>query len=521
VIANPELNRRPIEGGSEAIGVTALRPSATPAADFLVPAASSLAAFVLVIACFAPRFVLWPFVDLDSAEVRPPEINRAIDALRQLDNPFMPITNPKNRVIKWRLIFPVLGHYSHLPHWAYLSLPTLGCLVVLAYVAHLVRRASGTWWSALAASALCGSTSWFFVSTGWLAYFDSWCVFGMLVAAFGRSKVATALACLLTPWVDERFVLALPLLVVVRGIDSGGTARRSLSEGLRLFSFVAPYCALRFIALVTQQDQGSTVHLREHLATVHNAREIALGMWSGLRALWAFVAIAPVLLFSKGRLAAAAILLVTIAGTLLASVPLAHDLSRSASTLVPPAVLGIVLLVRLRPSLAGWPIAAALAFNLLTPAQHIVEGWEHPGEINPLHVEIKLFRHPPRLLANLHLVRAGSMALRGRLSAALAEVDEALRIDPTAASSHISRAMILTDLRRLTEAAASYDDAVRLAPERPDVYILRARFRRARSQFAAAEQDFRSAIDLLPEGSPNRARLKSELAKMRGVSGAR
>ncbi len=484
-----------------------------------MPAATSLAAFVLVIACFAPRFVLWPFVDLDSAEIHPPEINRAIDALRQLDNPFVPITNPKNRVINWRLLFPLLGHYLCLPHWAFLGLPALGCLVVLAYVAHLVRRESGTWWAALAAAALCGSTSWFFVSTGWLAYFDSWCVLGMLVTAFGRSKLATALACLLTPWVDERFVLAVPLLVVVRGIDSGGTAR-SLSDGLRFFSFVAPYCALRLIALVTQHDQGSTVHLREHLATVHNAREIALGMWSGLRSLWAFVAIAPILLFSKGRAGAAVILLVASAGTLLASVPLAHDLSRTASTLLPSAVLGIILLVRKGPSLAGWPIAAALAFNLLTPGQHIVEGWESPSQINPLHVEIKLFRHPPRLLANLHLVRAGSKAVRGQLSAALAEVDEGLRINPALASAHISRAMILTDLRRLNEAAASYDDAVRLAPDRADMYILRARFRRAQSQFAGAEQDFRTAINLLPEGSPDRAALKRELAKMRGVSGA-
>ncbi len=119
-----------------------------------------------------------------------------------------------------------------------------------------------------------------------------------------------------------------------------------MSDGLRFFSFVAPYCALRLIALVAGYDQGSTVHLREHLATVHNAREIALGMWSGLRALWAFVAIAPILLFSKGRVAGAAILLVAIAGTLVASVPLAHDLSRTASTLLPPAVLGIILMVQ-------------------------------------------------------------------------------------------------------------------------------------------------------------------------------
>jgi hypothetical protein len=40
-------------------------------------------------------------------------------------------------------------------------------------MAHLIRRESGGWWTPFAASALVGTTSWFFVSTGWLAYFDS------------------------------------------------------------------------------------------------------------------------------------------------------------------------------------------------------------------------------------------------------------------------------------------------------------------------------------------------------------
>jgi hypothetical protein len=521
VIANPELDRRPIVGGSKPIAVTALRPSETPRADFLVAATTSLAAFVVVIACFAPRFVLWPFVDLDSSDIHPPEFNRAIDTLRQLDNPFMRITNPKNRVINWRLVFPILGHYLHLPRPAFLSLPALGCLVVLGYVGHLVRREAGTWWAGLAAAALSGTTSWFFVSTGWLAYFDSWCVLGLLVAAFGRSTLATAAACLLTPWVDERFVLNLPLALVVRGIWAGGPASRILSDGARYFSFVAPYCALRVLALLTEQDAGSAVHLHEHLATAHNVREIALGLWSGLRALWAFVAIGPILLLRKGRLAGAVVLLVMIGATVVANVPLAHDLSRSASMMVPPAVLGMILLVRLRPVQAGWPIAAALAFNLMTPAHHVVEGWDRPAPIKPLHVEIERFRHPPPLLARLHLVRAGSMATRGQLRKALAEADVAARIDPELAAAQMSRAMLLSDLGRPSEASACYDAAVGLAPQQPNAYIFRARFRRAQGQFSAAEQDFRSAINLVPEGSSDRAALTSELTEVRVAPVAR
>ena len=218
------------------------QPTRRSLADCLVPVAVSLAAFALVITFFAPRFILWSWTDLESSESHPPDFNRAIDTLRQLDNPFVTITNPTNRHINWRLLFPFVGHYLHLSRPVFLALPALGCLFVLGYVAHLVRRESGGWWVAFAAAALSGTTSWFFVSTGWLAYFDSWYVLGLLIAAFGRSKIATGLACLLTPWVDERFVLTLPLLLVIRGISTSGTRAR-FSEGLRFCSLVRATCA--------------------------------------------------------------------------------------------------------------------------------------------------------------------------------------------------------------------------------------------------------------------------------------
>jgi tetratricopeptide (TPR) repeat protein len=497
--------------------MTVERPTRTPRADVLVPTAASFAAFVLVILVFSPRFILWPFIDLDPEENHPSEFKRAIDTLRQLDNPFVRITTPSNRVINWRLLFPIVGHYLHLPRWAFLGLPAVGCLLVLGYLAHLVRRESGTWWAALATSALFGTTSWFFVSTGWLAYFDSWYVLGLLVAAFARSKAATGLACLLTPWVDERFVLTLPLVVVVRGIDSSGIesgARvRIQSDGLRFFSLVAPYCALRLVALATSQDEGSAVHLRSHLATVHNAWQIADGLWSGLRGLWSFVVLAPGLLFVKGRSFGAVLLLLAVAATLAVNVPLAHDLSRSASTLVPAAVLGIILLVQARPRLAGWPVAAALAFNLLMPARHVIEGWDQTVRIYPLSIELDRLKHPPPQVTNLHLLRASKLIKQRQLSTALAEAEAAVRIGPGSAAAQLTRAIVLNALGRTAEAAASYDQAVRLAPRSPDVYLQRSHFRHARGEFKAAEQDLRRAVELSPVGSSVRAALEHLLAE--------
>ena len=215
---------------------------------------------------------------------------------------------------------------------------------------------------------------------------------------FHGRTIAAAAACLLSPWVDERFVLALPLVVLVRGIGAGtlegGISKRFRSEGMLFFALMAPYCSLRLIALATAQDQGSAAHLRGHLATVHHAGEVIDGLWSGLRAFWVFVMAAPVLLVSRGRLVQAGLLVLLVAATAAASVSIATDLSRATSTVVPAAVLGIILSLRTGSRLAWWPLAAALAFNLLAPARHVVEGWREAIPILPLHVGARPHQTP-------------------------------------------------------------------------------------------------------------------------------
>ena len=203
--------------------------------------------------------------------------------------------------------------------------------------------------------------------------------------------------------------------------------------------------------------------------------------------------------------------------TFVANVPMAHDFSRSASRLLPAAVLGIILLVRVQPRLASWLISAALAFNLLTPARHVIEAWAHPAAIHTLRYELNRLSHPPPPMAAFYLLRASKLVEKHELSRALEEVETAERIDPNSASIVMSRGILLNDMGRSVEAAACYDAAVRLAPRRLDIYVLRARFRRAHGQFAAAEEDLRLALDLSPEGSRNRAELKRELAEVRRI----
>jgi Tetratricopeptide repeat len=480
--------------------------------------AASAFTFVLTIARFAPRLVYWSWLDLGSAEHHVPEFNRAIDTLRQLEQPFVPITNPTNSVINWRLLFPILGHLLHLPRWAFLALPSVGCLLVLGYVAHLVRREGGTRWSAIMATALCATTSWFFVSTGWLAYFDSWYVLGLLVATFSRSRYSAAAACLLAPWIDERFVLALPLVVTIRGVSAGtldgGISERFRSEGMLFFALMVPYCSLRLLALATAQDLGSAAHLRNHFATVHHAGEVIFGLWSGLRSFWLFVMAAPVLLVSRGRMVQAGLLVLLVVATVAASVSIATDLSRATSTVIPAAVLGIILSLRTGSRLTSLALAATLAFNLLAPARHVVEGWRVGARILPLHTEIARVQKPPPPVAFLHLSRAAKLGEQRQPTHALAELEAAIKIDPMLRAAHLGKGMLLDELGRTAEAARSFDRAVSIAPGLPDAYALRARFRFSHGEPEAAIEDFRVAIDLAPAGSPARESMRRALDEL-------
>ncbi len=254
--------------------------------------------------------------------------------------------------------------------------------------------------------------------------------------------------------------------------------------------------------------------MRSHLGTVHNPRQIADALWSGLRALWGFVALAPILLFVKGRPASALYLIVTVAAVLALNVPLAHDLSRSASIMIPAAVLGMLLLARARPSLAVWPLAAALSINLFLPARHVTEGWDEVTPLYSFRIELARFKRPPKQLAALHLTRGKILIAQNRQAEALVEVEKAIQIDPTSVAAQINRGFLMNKMGKPAEAAACYDNAVRLAPAMADPYVQRAHFRLAIGQVSLAVKDLRTAVDLSPAGSSARLMIQRELAQL-------
>jgi hypothetical protein len=218
---------------------------------------AAVAAFLLINYVFCPRFVFWKGLYLPEAWSNP-EVNRAVDALRQLNDPFERIDNPTNDIIQWRLLFPLIGHYSRLPAVVYLAIPQVGCVATLAYLIILSFSKTGSRRFAFLAAVAMGTSSWFFVSSGWLAYFDSWYILGLLIAAFHPLRRWLMVACLLVPWIDERFILGLPLTIAVRAIyfkySFSIRSKPLLADLTTLVATTIPWIAFRLYLIFVAQD---------------------------------------------------------------------------------------------------------------------------------------------------------------------------------------------------------------------------------------------------------------------------
>src|ERR1043165_4330377 len=95
-------------------------PTTTPS---LLLTATALASALLTLCFFTPRYWLWPAAGMplrDFTAIQP-ELHRAFFALQQLHDPFQKIDSDVNRVIEWRLLWPILGHYTGLSRSAYFA----------------------------------------------------------------------------------------------------------------------------------------------------------------------------------------------------------------------------------------------------------------------------------------------------------------------------------------------------------------------------------------------------------------
>ncbi len=479
-----------------------------------------LAALVAIFR-FSPNYVLWsalgtPFIL--------PEVARADDALRQLQHPFVSIDNYTNRVLQWRLFFPLLGRALSLPSKVYLALPHLGCLLVLIFIVRLALRRGLDWGEAFAMAALLATCSWFFVSTGLLGFFDSWYLLGLLVLVFTEDLRLAAAAVIVTPWIDERFVIMLPLSLLLRWqyraafcAPSEGTA--DWRETVRLGAALLPWLLIRVGALLAGHDPVTERLLQErntHLNSV-GAEYYLLGLWQGMR--WAWIFVMSWLIFTWRQNLWRIWIPPTFLATLALSVFVAEDMSRSVSTLLPVIVLGVLLCARHGSRRFRTVLFGACALNFIFPAAHVVGDSVVP--IRNFYQALQRTLPTGREAALYYDRYAVNLAPQGRLKEALLALGIAIECDPAYAEPYLHRAEIYVHFGRIKEALADANQAVMLDPKLPAAWLSRGKLRANSGDVSGAAADLDRALRCAPLDWPERPQTLSILKNLQAKTGVR
>lgn len=305
--------------------------------------------------------------------------DRAHTFLLQCEQPLRRDIEP---AMLWRLLPPLLAHAVHLPGKTPLLLPWLGLLASTTYVAVLLRRRLNDNRFVFGGTLLYATTSAVLVPVGWLGMNDPWVWLGLLAVAFGRAAWAAPLACLLCPWIDERFIIGFPLAWLVARLDRGESL---FGRPLLCALWLLPYTAARL--LLARQDPATSAatsaFVQQQLAqNIRLLPLVPLGWWMGLRVAWAAAGYA-VWDWPRAR---GALVAVVLAGTLGISLLLASDLSRSVAIATPLVLAGCFALGRREPARAPQVLLILGVLNLLIPAAHLT--YVNIDAISPLPIEL-------------------------------------------------------------------------------------------------------------------------------------
>ncbi|QYM77808.1 hypothetical protein K0B96_10795 [Horticoccus luteus] len=496
----------------------------------------AVAVFAVLIFFFSPcwgAFLLWARVPEMQMML---EVRRGASVLAQVDHLGGPIADPLHRAIQWRLLFPSLGRLLHLPPAILFGLADVGCVLVLGYLIALLRRQGLAWLQCGLAGIALGAASWFFTSTGWLGYWDSWIALALLLVAFADVRQWAWFACVWAPWIDERFVLAAPLALLCRSVlDAAGalpaTARFRWRTDLAVPAvLLAAFVVVRLGVLGRYSSSEATISgymgLRHYLDAPLS--RIALGIWDGLRVGWFFAgagffllwkhpASAPAAsrapeLIRQGWLLAAAVVLVV--GIGLAT---AQDYSRSMTMVLPASVLGVILLHRLD---IGWLTRAlwvGACAAVLLPAHHVMNDRVNP--IFYLYHELAALHTPPRVaMPELYELRAIHEMERGDTASAQTDLTLAIKLAVNPASPARQRGLLAASQGRWPDALRDFSLAVDHDAQNPESWFMRAQANLALGQTAAARSDFDHALTLAPPGWAARPDVVRFLARLTRTS---
>jgi hypothetical protein len=296
---------------------------------------------------------------------------RAATYLAQCAQPFAPPSEP---AMRWRLLPPLAAHVLRLPGYWPLALPWAGLVLLAGYLARSVERLASSRLAALLAVALLFTTGPVLFVTMCNGINDAWWMLALLAVVFSESWWPVAVACALGPWVDERFLLALPLAGCCRWVCLGSAASLGRRGVMAVGAAALVYPAVRIFSAVSQPDDVSAAFIKAAVASVPHYLPFAhLGWWMGYRGAW-FVML--MVFWHLGVAPTRRMMLLTLGASLaaLASITLlAADLTRSTDVLLPLFAAGVCVAAKsFGAPTASRLLLALLAFNLATPFEMVI-----------------------------------------------------------------------------------------------------------------------------------------------------
>lgn len=307
------------------------------------------------------------------------EWTRGITFAQQTENPF---ESPREVAMRWRA-FPAIICWSFgLRGYSAFVFPWIGIALLLIYTQKVLRRhvaAPELQWAGFL--LVCASSA-VLVPVHWLGINDAWYLLGLLIVTFTRERKWLALAILIFPLFDERFIIGLPLAYVVRYL--------SLKNGEKLYPHFAlillPYIIARLSLSPFGLDSDEAHFVQRHFQdAVNHLAYIPHGWWMGFRIGWLFLLASIWFAYRSHGKWMSLLLFCGICCTAMATTLLAWDISKSIAILIPVLLFGFI-------SVANWErwkgdvltVCVFSLFILLIPAQHVIGYKLHPIETLPI-----------------------------------------------------------------------------------------------------------------------------------------